>query len=476
MIKRRRLEFATDESSREETSRMKKDRKRRARTECEDEWGTLDSEDSGRGDSRRKSSEITKNQSGRHFKKLLTLEKFDGTTPLSIFLNQLDTCAQYNVWNEEDKASHLRVNLKGNAAYIIDDENLKGASYNKLLKRLKYRFGTEGQSLLYRSQLRTRRRGKDQTLQTLYHDKNRMAGLAYPGKSSIHRELAAIDAFIDALNDSNLRMRVQDKEPKNLNHIALLAEANTEMRQNAKTTRSKEYKARVVQNVAQASGGTPNASVDSINDRCDKVCEMLETIFKRNNTDGPTVGAAAVSTAANAMTTPPARANVTCFKCHHLGHYATAFPEQASSANKMDGRGPRCYSCQGYGYMAQSCPKADKKKGDNTPAENVRGIGVRGPDVRQMKDHPVYLKAYLGKREVDFLVDTGCEHSVTPRRLIGDAILEPADCRLFAANGMVINVVGEVSVNIRIGDLILPTRFVLSDNITEPMLGVDWLR
>jgi len=385
MIKRRRLEFATDESSEEETNRTKKTKKRRAKNECENEWGTSASEDSGSRDSRRKSSEKTKNQNGRHFKKWLTLEKFDKKTLLSIFLNQLDTCAQYNRWDEEDKASHLRVSLKGNAAYIIDDENLEGASYSKLIKRLKNRFGTEGQSSLYRSQLRTRRRGKDETLQTLYHDINRIAGLTYPGKSSIHRELAATDAFIDALNDSNLRMRVRDKEPKNFGPRAPHS-----------VTRRGEH---------------------------------------RNETERYT-----------------------------------------RRTRRWTEGGPRCYSCQGYGHMARSCPKADKKKGDNTPAENVPGVGVRGPDVRQMKDHPVYLKAYLGKRKVDFLVDTGCDRSVTPRTLIGDAILEPADCRLFAANGTVINVVGEVSMNIRIGDLILPTRFVVSDNITKPMLGVDWLR
>jgi len=45
-----------------------------------------------------------------------------------------------------------------------------------------------------------------------------MAGLAYLGKSLIHRELAAVDVFIDALNDSNLRMQVRDKKPKNLDH------------------------------------------------------------------------------------------------------------------------------------------------------------------------------------------------------------------------------------------------------------------
>jgi len=124
--------------------------------------------------------------------------------------------------------------------------------------------------------------------------------------------------------------------------------------------------------------------------------------------------------------------------------------------------------------MARNCPKAEKKDEEAAPAENVRGI--KGPDRRQMKDHLVYLKAWLGKRGVQFLIDTGCERSLTPRKFIGDSRLEPAECRLFAANGTVINVVGEVVMNVQIGELVPPTQFVVSDNITEPMLGVDWLR
>jgi len=124
--------------------------------------------------------------------------------------------------------------------------------------------------------------------------------------------------------------------------------------------------------------------------------------------------------------------------------------------------------------MARNCSKAEKKEEEATPAENVRGI--KGPDTRQMKDHPVHLKAWLGKKGVQFLLDTGCERSVTPLKLIGNSRLEPAECWLFAANGTVINVVGEVVMNGRIGELVLQTRFVVSDNIIEPMLGVDWLR
>jgi len=74
------------------------------------------------------------------------------------------------------------------------------------------------------------RRRKEETLQALYHDISRMAGWAFPGKSFIHREIAETEAFIEAINDESLRMRIRDEEPKGLKQalrIALLAEANT---------------------------------------------------------------------------------------------------------------------------------------------------------------------------------------------------------------------------------------------------------
>jgi len=78
-----------------------------------------------------------------------------------------------------------------------------------------------------------------------------MAGLAFPGKSSNHRELAETEAFNEAITDNNLRMRIRDKEPKDLDNalrIALLTEANTVERVIVETIeepiKNKEYKAR----------------------------------------------------------------------------------------------------------------------------------------------------------------------------------------------------------------------------------------
>jgi len=177
-----------------------------------------------------------------HNRKALLPERYDGTTPLTIFLTQLESCAKYNGWSLEDKATHLRVSLRGNAFYIIDDETLGEATFEQLVTCLKSRFGTEGQSSLYQSRLRVRRRGKDESLQALYHDVSRMAGLSFPGKSSIHRKLAETKAFIKAITDGNLRMRIKDKEPKDLDHalrIALLAKQSNYYKHTHQTINNK---------------------------------------------------------------------------------------------------------------------------------------------------------------------------------------------------------------------------------------------
>jgi len=132
---------------------------------------------------------------------------------------------------------------------------------------------------------------------------------------------------------------------------------------------------------------------------------MLETLGKNKGKGDAATPAANNPTPEIAKSAQPPIESITCYKCGNLGQYSTSCPELLANVKKTEGRGlMRCYSCQGYGHMARNCPKVLKKEDDTTPAENVRVI--KGPESRQMRDHPVYLDAYLGKKRVNFLVQT----------------------------------------------------------------------
>jgi len=63
-------------------------------SECSHSWEETESK-----------KEDKKKRNGKN----LMPEKYDGTTPLTIFLGKMESCAKYNGWDEEDKAMHLGV-------------------------------------------------------------------------------------------------------------------------------------------------------------------------------------------------------------------------------------------------------------------------------------------------------------------------------------------------------------------------------
>ena len=165
----------------------------------------------------------------RRRKKWIMPERFDGTSSLATFLGQFETCSRYNEWSDEDKLAYLCTSLKGTAAMILVTDREQCNSYDRLVQKLTQRYGNEGQVTLFRTQLRTRRRGKDESLQMLYMDISRLAALAYPGARTEHFEAIMVDAFLEALQDCDLEQRVRDREPKTLDDAykaAMMLEAN----------------------------------------------------------------------------------------------------------------------------------------------------------------------------------------------------------------------------------------------------------
>jgi hypothetical protein len=63
-----------------------------------------------------------------------------------------------------------------------------------------------------------------------------------------------------------------------------------------------------------------------------------------------------------------------------------------------------------------------------------------------------------------------------PKCVAGNSPIEPITQRLLAANGTVINVLGETSLAATIGSDTLEIRGLVSDHVTELILGINFLR
>jgi len=61
-----------------------------------------------------------------------------------------------------------------------------------------------------------------------------------------------------------------------------------------------------------------------------------------------------------------------------------------------------------------------------------------------------YMKVEICNQLHKCLLDTGCDHSIIPRKLVPTATLEPASVDLTAANGSPINVLGHMTIKFKV--------------------------
>ena len=120
--------------------------------------------------------------------------------------------AKYLKWKEADKFFHLCASQEGPAGQVL--WGLKpDATADSVISLLCTRFGNELQIERFRTELRARRRRRGEPLQSLYLDVTRMVALAHPTSVPDLTQHVAKEAFINALSDDKLQIRVMDKQP-----------------------------------------------------------------------------------------------------------------------------------------------------------------------------------------------------------------------------------------------------------------------
>ncbi|XP_060590432.1 uncharacterized protein LOC132745500 [Ruditapes philippinarum] len=142
---------------------------------------------------------------------------YDGTCEWTNYKAHFDACATLNGWNENEKGLYLSVSLRGQALGVFGNLTTKTHNYEELVRALEDRFSPRNQTELYRVQLRDRHQKATESMSELGQDVRRLANLAYPHAPIDVRDTLAKEQFIDALVNSDMRLKIKQARPIDLN-------------------------------------------------------------------------------------------------------------------------------------------------------------------------------------------------------------------------------------------------------------------
>ena len=151
------------------------------------------------------------------------LGTYDGSSCLETFIARFNNCARYFKWDEEDKLFQLCASLSGPAGQILWDMGTQTTA-DEVMRLLRNRFVSINQAERFCAELRARKRKPGESLQKLYQDIYvdrcpwRILGLRL-NCLTLWLEIL----FLEALDNSSLRVRILEKEPVNLDDALKLA-------------------------------------------------------------------------------------------------------------------------------------------------------------------------------------------------------------------------------------------------------------
>ena len=149
---------------------------------------------------------------------------YEGDEDLNEYLAQFEILAEINGWDYETKSLYLAGSLKGGARALLNELDKESRKdYDSLVKVLNTRYGSAEKSELFRAKLQTRIRGKEETLPELAQSIKKLTRQAYPSAPSSLTSVLALEHFIDAIPDSDLRLRLRESNPKSINEAETLA-------------------------------------------------------------------------------------------------------------------------------------------------------------------------------------------------------------------------------------------------------------
>ena len=153
-------------------------------------------------------------------------QNFSGTSDddFEDYLAQFNITAEINGWNYRQKSLYLANSPTGNARSLLSELNeIQRKDYSTLVQKLSARYGSENRAEVFRAQLKSRVKGKNESIAELSQAIKKLSRQAYPNANLDVIEALALDHFIDALTDSDIRLRIREIGPKSLTEAEAMA-------------------------------------------------------------------------------------------------------------------------------------------------------------------------------------------------------------------------------------------------------------
>ena len=159
-------------------------------------------------------SSHTNSAKGSNYRKA---QIYTGSEDLEEYLAQFQIISELNNWDYATRSLQLAGSLSGSARAVLSElSQTERRDYDSITKALNTRFGSIERAEIFRARLQTRAKGKDETIPELALAIRKLTRQAYPCASDDLRKILALDHFIDALPDADMRLRLRESHPKNI--------------------------------------------------------------------------------------------------------------------------------------------------------------------------------------------------------------------------------------------------------------------
>lgn len=256
--------------------------------------------------------------------------KFNGKSSWEAFQAQFNIAADINEWEDDDKAAFLATALEGKAALVLSNmSDHEQRDYRTLVAALTSRFGVTHQSELARAKLKSKVKGKEESMSELVESVESLTRTAYPDATPELQDVLARDNFIDALQEDDLRLRIRQARPQSL-QAALETALELESFQLASRHRNRWLRGSSW-NVRKVDEENPNAQLPSNegNTKFERleamINQLLQEIKKRPQRRFYERRQSPADSSGNSPPPSPK-----CWTCNKPGHLARGCPDRAT--------------------------------------------------------------------------------------------------------------------------------------------------